>query len=272
MDDHTPIERPHISYSQLSMYIRCSLQYYFAYILKIKRRPNLPMTVGSGGHKALEYNSRFKIRTGVDAPTPDLLDLASTFIDEYTAELEPEDLKGEDKGEAKDKAIAAIAVYRTRDAIKITPAGVEVEFNLDINEPDKEPIRIINGKIDLITTDVNVIDHKFTRTMKSQAEVDLSPQLTLYNKVVKTLTDKYPKRAGLQVFLGGSSRTPPDTRAIFRSPELMTPAAQESRFARLAYQFRVAERGIRNGDWMPVDDPRTCSWCGYYDICQVKPL
>lgn len=261
-------KQPHISYSQLSMYLRCSKQYYYAYILKLKRRPNLPMAVGSGGHEALEWNGRYKIRTGVDSPTPDLLDMASTFIDEHTSELEPEDLKGEDKGQAKDRAIASIAIYRARDAEAINPAGVEVEFNLDINEPNKDPIRIINGKIDLITTDWTVFDHKFTGKMKSQIEVDLSPQLTLYGKVVKSLTGTYAKRTGLQVFLPGGARTPPDTRAIFRDPLMMTPERQEQRFARLADQFRQAERGIAAGIAIPVDDPRTCGWCGYRDICQ----
>jgi putative RecB family exonuclease len=260
--------RPHISYSQLSMYLRCAKQYEYAYVHQIKRRPNLAMSVGSGGHKALEWNGHYKIRTGEDAPQSDLLDLASTFIDDFTSELEPADLKGENKGEAKDRAIAAIAIYRARDAIKIKPAGVEVEFNLDINEPNKEPIRIINGKIDLITTDWSVIDHKFTGRMKSQPEVDLSPQLTLYGKVVKSLTGTYAKRTGLQVFLPGGARTPPDAKAIYRDASLMTPEAQEKRFARLAHQFRQAERGIQAGYFNPVDNPITCSWCGYRDICQ----
>jgi hypothetical protein len=250
------------------MWLRCSQQYYYAYVLKLKRRPSLPMSVGSGGHKALEYNGRYKIRTGQDTPTLDLLDLASDFIDEYTAELEPADLKGESKGEAKDKAIAAIAIYRARDAEKVHPAGVEVEFNLDINEPNQEPIRVINGKIDLITTSLDVIDHKFTGKMKSQVEVDTSAQLTLYGRVVKSLTGQYAKKTGLQVFLPGGARTPPDARAIYRDPRLMTPEAQEKRFARLAFQFRTAERGIAAGDHNPVDNPQVCGWCGYRDICQ----
>jgi len=267
------LARPHISYSQLGMYLRCSMQYYYAYILGLRRRPSLPMSVGSGGHKALEYNGRYKIRTGKDTPTSDLLDAASTFIDEFTDELTPEDLKGENKGEAKDRAIAAIGIYRTRDAIHVHPVGVEVEFNLDLNEPDQEPIRIINGKIDLIaaipqTPDIEVLDYKFARAMKSQAEADLSPQLTLYGKVVKSLTGRYAARTGLQVFTPGAARSAPDSRLVLRDAELMKPKAQERRFARLAHQFRIAEKGIHTGMFMPTDDPRVCSWCGFRDQCQ----
>ncbi|HEX9016813.1 MAG TPA: PD-(D/E)XK nuclease family protein [Chloroflexota bacterium] len=259
---------PHISFSQASMYLRCSMQYYFRYVLGLKERPKLALGIGKGGHSALEFNSRHKIKTGADLATSDLLDAASTFIDMETADLSKSDLNGEDKGEAKDRAIAAIQVYRVRDAEAVHPAGVEVEFNLDLNVPNEEPIRIINGKIDLITTDAGVEDYKFVGQARSQTEVDFSPQLTLYGKVFTTLTGKVPSKTGYRMFLPGSTRTPPDTRVIYRDPALMTPQAQQSRFERLAFQFRQVERGIRTGLFMPTDDPKVCSWCGFRERCQ----
>jgi RecB family exonuclease len=260
---------PHISFSQMSMYLRCSMQYYFRYILGLRERPKLPLAIGKGGHAALEYNGRYKIRTGTDLLVPDMLDMAATFIDNESAELE--DVSDSDKGEAKDRAIAALRVYQTRDAANIIPAGVEVEFNLDMNEgaeENLEPIRIINGKIDIITTDAGIMDYKFVGKARSQGEVDLSPQLTLYGKVFQKLTGKYPSRTGYQMFLPGNTRTPPDSRAIERDPELMLPSKQESRFKRLQFQFSQVERGIRTGIFVPTDDPKTCSWCGYRDRCQ----
>ena len=268
-DDFEPrITRPHISFSQLSMYLRCSMQYYFRYILGLKQPPVLRTAIGKGGHSALEYNGRYKMRTGQDIKVANLLDMASTFIDIETSEVE--DLNKADAGEAKDRAIASLKVYQVRDAKLINPAGVEVEFNLDLNPPEEMelPIRIINGKIDLVTTDASVIDYKFVNQARSQGEVDLSPQLTLYGKVFKTLTGKYPRRLGYQMFLPGSTRTAPDSRAIERDAALMSAPQQETRYRRLLYQFGQVEKGIRNGDWIPVDDPKTCSWCGYRERCQ----
>lgn len=259
---------PHISYSQLSMYLRCSMQYFFRYVLGLKERPGLALGIGKGGHSTLEYNGRHKIKTGADLDMPDMLDMASTFLDLETADLTAADLRGQDRGEAKDRAIAALRVYRQRDAEAVKPAGVEVEFMLDLNEPNQEPIRIINGKIDLITTDAGVDDYKFVRQARSQDEVDFSPQLTLYAKVFQTLTGKYPARVGYRMFLPGSTRTPPDSRAIHRDAALMGAKAQESRFERLKFQFRQVERGIKSGLFIPTDDPKTCSWCGYRDRCQ----
>ena len=261
---------PHISFSQLSTYLRCSLQYYYAYVLRLRQRPSLPMSIGSGGHSALEYNGRHKIKTGLDLDMPDLMDIASTFIDYETQELEPQDLNGASIGTAKDGALAAIYVYRHRDAEAITPAGVEIEFNLDLNVENRDPIRIVNGKIDLITTDGSVEDYKFVSRARSQGDVDLSPQLTLYGKVVKTLTGRYPTQTGYRMFLPGGTRTPPDVRALYRDASLMTPEKQERRFTRLATQFEQVERDIRAGRYIPSDDSKTCAWCGYRDRCQAS--
>jgi RecB family exonuclease len=262
------VSKPHVSFSQLSMYLRCSMQYYFRYILGLKEPPKLPLAIGKGGHSALEYNGRYKLKNGVDLAVPDMLDMASTFIDIESEEVEAPE---REKGEAKDRAIASLRVYQTRDAAAITPAGVEVEFNLDLNDgldENVEPIRIVNGKIDIITTDAAVTDYKFVGQARSQGEVDLSPQLTLYGKVFQTLTGKYPQRTGYQMFLPGSTRTPPDSRAIYRDPALMAPKKQEARFQRLRFQFQQVEKGIRTGMFMPTDDPKVCSWCGYRDRCQ----
>ena len=253
------------------MYLRCSMQYWFRYVLGLKERPKLAMSVGRGGHSALEYNARHKIKTGEDLPVVDLMDSASDFIDVETSNLDKIDLDGQDKGVAKDRALSTIRIFGVRDAKNVHPAGVEVEFNLDLNEPNKEPIRIINGKIDLIDEDSGVEDYKFIGRARSQNEVDISPQLTLYGKVFQALTGRIPSRTGYRMFIMGDRPTSiPDTRLLLRDASLMTPEAQNKRFARLAFQFRQVERGIRSGVFVPTDDPKTCAWCGYRDRCQAS--
>ena len=161
-------------------------------------------------------------------------------------------------------------MFRLKHAARVIPAAVEAEFNIDlnpliVNEPDYFPIRIVNGRIDLITTDAGIEDYKFTGRAKQQLEIDLSSQLTLYARVFQTLTGDLPAKVGLRTFMMGKT---PDSRVAYRDPSLMTPEAQERRFRRLAYQFREVERGIANGTFIPADDPKVCSWCGYRDRCQ----
>ena len=260
------VTRPHLSYSQFSMYTRCSEQYRLRYVEGLKQRPNLPVAIGKGGHAALEYEARQYLRTHKHLRPIDLTDKASDFIDIESDEVE--DSTPKDKGEAKDRALGALRIYAARDLIKVKPAGVEVEFNLDVNEPDVEPIRLINGKIDLIDTSAVVDDYKFVRQARTQMEVDISPQLTLYAKVFHTITGRYPRDLGYRMFLPGSTRTSPDVRLLRRDAALMRPEFLEGRFKRLVSQFRAVEHAIKNEVFIPVDDPKVCSWCGYRDICQ----
>jgi RecB family exonuclease len=267
IEDPKPPTTPHLSYSQLAMVIRCSKQYYFRYVLGLKERPKIMLAVGKGGHAALERNGRHKIKTGEDMAMSDLLDAASTYIDAEVSNVETGDREPGDE-KAKDHALIGLAVFRRRDAPLIHPAGVEIEFNLDINDEFHEPIDPINGRIDLLTTDLDVDDYKFTTRAKSQIDIDLAIQPTLYSKFVKHLTGRYPRSVGFRQFLPGNTRREPDAVHITRSAHLMTPEAQERRFARVANQFHEANRLIKAGIAIPADDPRTCSWCGYRDRCQ----
>lgn len=279
---------PHMSFSQMSMYLRCSMQYYFRYLQGMKEKPKVSLSIGKGGHAALEWNSKTKIATGTDAPTEAVIQKASDMMDHYMSEMPRSEYEVDvEPGGTKDKFLAATRVYRVRDAPGITPIGAEVEFNLDMNEfqspdaePLPEPIRIVNGKIDLLFDDtdtrvshseairVGVEDEKYVTRKKSQAEVNLSPQLSLYGVVVHKLTGKWPTKIGFRMFHPGTTKDSPDSIPLLREPEHMSPEALTRRMARIAYQFRKVEEGIRAGIFIPTDDPISCSWCGFRDRCQ----
>ena len=280
------ISHPHLSYSQLAMYLRCSMQYFFRYVLGLKDKPKVSLSIGKGGHAALEWNAKRKIATGEDQPVAAVVQKAEDFMYRYLTELPPSEYeKDAEPGETIDKFLGATKVFVTRDAPKITPIGVEVEFNLNLNQflpPDEEPIRIINGKIDILSTDrdllvaapsiapIEVDDYKFVTRKRSQTEVDLSPQITLYNGVVKQVVGRWPAKAGYRMLTPGNTREGPDATTLRRDPALMTPEAQESRLKRLVFQFKKAEEGIRRAIFIPTDNPITCSWCGFRDRCQMS--
>ena len=288
---------PHLSYSQLSMYMRCSMQYYFRYVVGLKDKPKVSTSLGKGGHAALEWNTLHKLATGNDRPVEELVAKASDMMDFYLSELPPTEYeKDAEPGALKDKQLAATRVFATRDAPKIRPIGAEVEINLDINKyiPERirdtltEPVRPINMKIDVLDQDTSVIvqdhdqgvavgieDYKYVTRKKTQFEVNTSPQITTYITAIRDLTGRWPTRAGIRMMHPGSmAKNPkaddpiPDSIPLLREAEHMTPEALERRMTRVAYQFAQAERGIREEVWIPVDDPITCSWCGFRDRCQ----
>ncbi len=288
---------PHMSYSQLSMYLRCSMQYYFRYVEKLKEKPKVSTSLGKGGHAALEWNTKAKLQTGFDKPTEEVVQKASDFMDFYLSEMPPSEYeKDAEPGQLKDKQLAATRVYRHRDAPKIRPIGAEIELNVDMNKYAPQalldklgvPIRTVNMKLDVMYTDtetmvqdhgegvaVGVEDYKYVTRKKTQNEVNLSPQITTYITGIRDLTGKYPTKAGIRMMHPGSmAKKPgkgdpvPDSIPLLREVEHMTPEALSKRMARVAYQYAQAERGIREGIFIPVDDPITCSWCGFRERCQ----
>lgn len=279
---------PHLSFSQMSMYLRCSMQYWFRYVQHLKDKPKVSLAIGLGGHAALEKNAKRKLKTGSDAPVEELLDWASDFMDNELSRMPASEIeKDVEPGATKDKFIAATKIFRIRDAPKIIPVGVETTFTLDLNEfdpmPLEDPIRLIKGKIDIISEDtetfmtpyndvikIGVDDYKFVTRKRSQNEVNLSPQLTLYAAVIKKLTNKWPTKLGYKQFHPGTTKDAPDMLPLLREPALMTPTALEARMRRIVYQMRKVEEGIRAGIFIPTDDPITCSWCGFRERCQAS--
>lgn len=288
---------PHLSYSQLSMYLRCSKQYYFRYVVGLKDPPKVSLSIGKGGHAALEWNTVSKLQTGGDRPADEVVQKASDMMDFYMSEMpESEYEKDVEPGQLKDKQLAATKIYMIRDAKLVKPLGAEVEYNLDINKylPEsiaerlKGPIRPINLKVDLLYADtttrfvpypdmvaIGIEDYKFVTRKKTQAEANISPQLTTYAAAMHDLTGKWPTKVGLrQMHPGSMAKTPkpsdptPDSLPLMREPEHMTPDALGRRLVRLSTQYAMAEEGIRAGIFIPVDDPITCSWCGFRTRCQ----
>lgn len=278
---------PHSSFSQLSMYLRCPKQYEFRYLKGLKERPKVSLSIGKGGHAALEWNTKTKIRTGEDAPAEALVAKASDMMDFYLSEMPPSEIEADvEPGSTKDKFLSATSIYAKRDAPGVKPVGAEIEFNLDLNpylpEPLETPLRIVNGKIDLLYDDmgslvvkdmteavrIGVEDYKFVTRKKSQAEVNLSPQLTLYNDVIRHLTGRWPTKVGLRQMHPGTKENAPDSIVLLRQSEHMTQAAQEARLRRLVSQFTHFERGVNASVFPATDDPINCSWCGYRERCQ----
>lgn len=288
-DNETPDWKdrgPHMSYSALSTYLACPKKYDFQYVKKAPRKQKVSLALGSGGHNALEKAMKRKIVSQRDSPVEEVAQWASDFMDLELRELPPSEIeKDVEPGSTKDKYISATKIFQKRDAPSISPLGAEVEFNIDLSQyqehPEDEPIRIVTGKIDLIYDDMgnlitkehgyvraSVEDYKFVSKKKSQAEVDTTPQLTLYAAAVKTLTGNWPTRLGLRLLHQGTKQDGPDAILLERDKSLITPAKMERRLRRLVYQFEHAERGIRNDVFPPTDNFITCSWCDFRDRCQ----
>jgi CRISPR/Cas system-associated exonuclease Cas4 (RecB family) len=267
-------QRPHTSYSQLETYRSCSLKYYMRYVEKRPSPPKLVLAKGKAGHAAIEKNHHKKAKDDIGITKPDLLQTFSDVYDSETFEISRDELEPEeDIGKTKDDVIDSLTVYHHKTAPKIHPIAVELSFNLDLpaTEDYQYPIRIVNGRIDLVDS-AGIFDAKFAGRRKSQADVDETWQLSLYDRVFTEMTGMQTPGLGFMVFtppgMSAKNPAPADVQILMRSKEEMAPEQRARRWDRLEHTLRTTQKAIDAGIFMPADDPKTCSWCEYRTVCK----
>ena len=276
---------PHFSNSQLGMYLRCGKQYEYRYIKGIKTPPQMKLGSGKAIHNVFETNSKVKMTSGDDMPIADMLDHAATEHDKQMQDVEDETPKTIAKD--KDASISIAGHYRRIYAPAITPLAAEWGFTIELDDDElgTDYLPVI-GFVDAssVLPDprkgptegqpiIAMEDYKKTWQRKGQLEVDVNTQLTLYDYAFNLKTGRLPDVIGLrQLGVGGprSQKPGPFAELVLRSPAQMAPEVRGNRHKRVLNQMKAAQRAIRQGVFIPTDDPKTCSWCGYREDCQDK--
>src|ERR1039457_5494706 len=119
------MEKPHLSVSQIKMYLRCPLQYRYRYIDGIKIPPTGSLLLGKSNHSALEGNYRQKIESKQDLPMEQVSDM---FADSWESQVKETVFQEDEKsGETKDDGVNLIIAYHNQVAPSIQPKLVEKE-------------------------------------------------------------------------------------------------------------------------------------------------
>lgn len=172
----------HYSPSQLTTFLRCSAAWKYRYIDGLKIPPSSAMAQGTTYHKGLETNYIQKIESKVDLPIKDVLDATSTHFDDvFSDEVlwnEEEKTKGTQnvKGELKDTTIGLVRTYQEYRAPYVQPAEVEKPFKIEFANVNYT----LDGRIDLINDDQQIIENKTTARTPSEVSVDHQIQGAVY--------------------------------------------------------------------------------------------
>jgi len=244
-------DEPHLSVTQLRMYLRCPLQYYFRYICGLKIPPSGDVTLGRTVHETLEQNYRQKIVTRQDLPLEQMRDIFSERWEEESqyARFEEE----ENPGHLKDDGVRLLEVYHREVAPKVQPVEVEREFTLDTGVTELP----LKGYIDLIDDHGIIIDHKTTRRSFPQDAAETDIQLTAYSLAYRALRGK--QETGLRLDVLVRTKRP-------KIQQLQTARTQADidRFLRLAEHVG---RAINTGIFYPNEN-FMCGICGYREMCE----
>jgi len=240
-------ERDFHSFTSMSTYIRCGLQYEFRYGQGIKTPPAVAVIEGSAGHKGQELNYKQKIESRIDLPIGDVLDAVSTTFDDRAGEVE--DWEDQKPGDAKDEIINVMRVVHKEHFPIIQPVEVEEERFFDVGS---QPFKVYR---DLKDENGWVRDTKFTKRAKSQGDADNDLQLTVgsyLDKTEKVCFDCMVKSKKPRVAVIPSHRGP-------------------EHWAKLESRVPKILDAISKGIFLPADPTSwACSkkFCGYWNICE----
>lgn len=239
--EETPVR---LSYSSISSYELCPLQYRFRYVDGLPSRRTPALAFGESLHVALR---KFHAQP---VPVPPSVEQLLAYLDEswdgspYTSEQEERSYR--------DHAREVLTAYHRANARDFRlPVALEQRFRIDIDGVT------VSGVIDRMDRHADgsyeIIDYKTSRRLPPRRFVEDDLQLSIYYLAAWEVWGIRPDRLTLYFLLPGQPVT------VTR-----TPADAEATRARVA---EVAAR-IKAGEFSPREN-RLCDWCDYQARCPI---
>jgi len=247
------------SYSSLSTYQACGLQYALKYLYRIPEpdRPAGPLTFGSTAHAAFEAftrERRERIARGEPAPTREDLErhFAANWVPTAFGDKTTEETFGRRVGRLLDNfwdgELASVG-----EAI-----AEELDFELVIDAGDGTPAVRVYGGIDRIDRlpggGIEIIDYK-TGKISSQKGVDENLQLTIYALACRDALG-----------LGTPERV---TLYFTESATRLSTVRTDEQLDRARAEILARVRPIRAGEFT-ANPGKACDWCDYRALCPER--
>ncbi|MBF0607416.1 MAG: PD-(D/E)XK nuclease family protein [Magnetococcales bacterium] len=249
--------KPYLSYSQISMFLKCPRQYEYRYMQGIKCLPSGAMKQSSAFHETAEVNYKQKVYSETDMPLTDMLEVFSDRFDEIFTSEEIVLDEGTTQDKLKDQGVEIVKVHHTNIAPTVQPALIEEKFVISLG--DKFPFDLM-GIWDIVDINNLIIDNKAYSKTPSQAKIDTDIQLTLYalgyrvsQKQIESglRIDAIIKNKVCKPVQISTTRTNNDCRKLLNLIEDVTSA-------------------ILQGMFYPNPTGWYCNqkYCGYWDMCE----
>lgn len=256
------LELPHLSATQLNMFIRCPESYRLRYVLGIKDPPNFNLVLGKGFHLTAEHNFGQKIESGVDLPVREVVEF---FHDEAVAkaiEIQGADIAWEDK-KPDDVHVTGgkmVEAYQKGVSPRVKPVAVELEKRIDV---PGVPVPVL-GYVDVVEEN-NAIDLKTSGKKLTK----MKPSWRIQGRVYQLMTGK-------PIHWHVITKTKePEALGPLEYEGLLQPLAStegtHSLISTIAWQINDLMTRFGPDDPWPVvgylSDNNPCGWCGYRQRC-----
>jgi putative RecB family exonuclease len=252
--------RPHWSYSAITQYLRCPLQFYFQRVLKLPSRTiSSGLALGSVIHSVLaDYHNRLKDGRSIEINT-----LLDSVNDHWQAKEAVEQILFRD-GETRDDTIAQ-GIHLVERYLHEPPPenilAVEEEFLVPLQNRQGDYLETpLIAVTDLLTShDGRVVVQEFKTSGRSYsaADIETSLQPTCYFQAVKQSTEQEPE---IEYTVLVKTKTPKIQR--------LKTHRSESDSRRLGDLVETIQRAVDRQVFYPVENPLNCSGCPFRQECR----
>lgn len=238
-DEIDPLKRlslQDMSYSRISTYDWCQLQYYYQYIMKVPSVYGPPAVLGNMIHKALELT----LEDGEPINKVELLQNYRAAIVEY-----------DPNGDIVPPALIAEGEQMLIDFIQDNPGPMSV-FDKEMAFSFILGRARINGYIDLVSVSekqVSIKDYKSGKRMITHKETPTNIQLGIYSLFMDYLFPDKDVHAELYYLRKGYIRGHTFTKEELSKIE--------------AYILSRIEQILTQENFLPTPEETRCKWCSY---------
>lgn len=252
--------RPHWSYSALSQYLRCPLQYFFQRVLGMPIRSiGAGLALGSAVHAGLaEYHRRLK--AGMPVSSEDVINAFRDQWDEKEASEEIQFAAGETPERVVEQGVHLLELYLEEpppeQVVAVEQVFVAPLYN-SRGEFLETPLVAITDLITVEGDQLKVTEFKTSGRAYSEGEASSSLQPTCY---VHAVRECLGQDANVEYTVLIKTKTPKVQRL------------QTSRYAddcgRLGDLVEKVQRGVDLGIYYPVESPMNCANCSFRQPCR----
>ena len=255
------VARPHWSYSSVSQFLKCPLQFFFERVAKLPRGTTTDaQALGSSLHEALAiYHRKLQSRESVTTH-----EIHQAFLDAWEDQAENGKviIPGEKSlRDSRDLGMALVDVYLTEsppDSIIAVESPLLAPIVNSNGEYLEKPTLVVADLIvKLPDTTLRVVELKTAGRAYSESEVATSLQPTFYANSVFELLGEEP---AVEFTVLVKTKVP----KLQRIEAIRT----ISDFQRLGDLIGVVEKAVEAGVFYPVESPINCSGCPYYRPCR----
>ncbi len=243
-----------LSYSSVSVYEKCPLQYKFLYVDKLPTIPTPALSFGESLHSALEW-----FYSG-DTPHPPTLQQLLEKLDELwvsegfqclRADCHGNEIDQEEKYKAHAREVLTAFYYANAPNFRL-PLALEHRFSLDLGE------FVLTGRIDRVDRhpdgSYEIIDYKTNRRLPTLDQLREDLQLPIYQFAAGEIWGITPAKLTFYYLL-------PNQR-------YSTGGLDSERVEKSINRIREIAQRIQEGHFQPSRNP-LCPWCDFNQHCPL---